>query len=66
MALCYDLFAPELDADPLRRGLAAADRPVESVLDLAGGTGRAARALDAAVVGRGVEYPVVGRKRGSH
>jgi len=45
VARLYDRFAPETDPEPLWAGLARADRPVERVLDLAGGTGRAARAV---------------------
>ncbi|WP_349292255.1 class I SAM-dependent methyltransferase [Halobacterium zhouii] len=36
---------PDADADDLAPGLARAKRPVERVLDVGGGTGRAARAL---------------------
>jgi demethylmenaquinone methyltransferase/2-methoxy-6-polyprenyl-1,4-benzoquinol methylase len=36
---------PAADRGDLAAGLAAADRPVERVLDVGGGTGRAARAL---------------------
>ncbi|WP_256403978.1 class I SAM-dependent methyltransferase [Haloplanus ruber] len=45
VARLYDRLAPETDPEPLWSGLARADRPVERVLDLAGGTGRAARAV---------------------
>ncbi|MFD1596101.1 class I SAM-dependent methyltransferase [Haloplanus litoreus] len=47
IARLYDRFAPKTDPEPLWTGLARADRPVERVLDLAGGTGRAARAVTA-------------------
>lgn len=43
----YDLVMPPADPAPLLEGLAAADGPVDRVLDVGGGTGRAARALDA-------------------
>jgi len=43
----YDLLMPSADPATLHRGLARADRPVERVLDVGGGTGRGARALDA-------------------
>jgi len=53
----FDAFAPLYDAvmpsaadAPLRAGLAYADGSVERVLDLGGGTGRAARALGGATV----------------
>ncbi|MFB6110620.1 MAG: class I SAM-dependent methyltransferase [Halodesulfurarchaeum sp.] len=42
----YDLVLPETDTAPLAAGLGYADRPVECVLDLGGGTGRAGRAID--------------------
>jgi demethylmenaquinone methyltransferase/2-methoxy-6-polyprenyl-1,4-benzoquinol methylase len=45
VASLYDRLAPATDPAPIRAGLARADRPVERVLDLAGGTGRAARAV---------------------
>ncbi len=41
----YDLVMPAADRGDLAAGLAAAERPVERVLDVGGGTGRAARAL---------------------
>ncbi|MCD2199493.1 class I SAM-dependent methyltransferase [Halobacterium sp. KA-4] len=41
----YDLVMPAADRGDLAAGLAAAERPVECVLDVGGGTGRAARAL---------------------
>jgi ubiquinone/menaquinone biosynthesis C-methylase UbiE len=41
----YDRLAPTTDPEPIRAGLARAGRPVERVVDLAGGTGRAARAV---------------------
>jgi ubiquinone/menaquinone biosynthesis C-methylase UbiE len=50
LARVYDTLAPATDPEPIRAGLARADRPVERVLDLAGGAGRAARAVDAPVV----------------
>lgn len=43
----YDRLMPSASAAELRAGLAAADRPVERVLDVGGGTGRAAAAVDA-------------------
>ena len=45
-ARLYDLGMWRADPDRLRAGLALADRPVETLLDVGGGTGRAARALD--------------------
>jgi len=49
VARLYDRLAPPTDPEPIWAGLARADRPVERVLDLAGGTGRAARAIAAPV-----------------
>lgn len=45
MARLYDRLAPPTDPEPIWAGLARADRSVSRVLDLAGGTGRAARAI---------------------
>lgn len=42
----YDLVVPPADSDSLRRGLEVAERPLDRLVDLGGGTGRAARALD--------------------
>lgn len=41
----YDLGMPAADRGDLAAGLAAAERPVKRVLDVGGGTGRAARVL---------------------
>lgn len=43
----YDLWMPAADPDRLAAGLDRATRPVERVVDLAGGTGRATVAVDA-------------------
>ncbi len=43
----YERFTPSTDERALRAGLALADRDIERVLDVGGGTGRAARVLDA-------------------
>ncbi|WP_144900836.1 class I SAM-dependent methyltransferase [Halobellus captivus] len=45
LARLYDLAMPPARVRPLRGGFAFADRPIERVLDLAGGTGRASRGL---------------------
>ncbi|WP_234402804.1 class I SAM-dependent methyltransferase [Halarchaeum acidiphilum] len=45
LAVVYDWFAPSASLGDVRAGLAYAERDVESVLDLAGGTGRTADAL---------------------
>lgn len=47
VARFYDLVMPPARSGPLERGLALADGPVERVLDVGGGTGRAAKAVDA-------------------
>jgi ubiquinone/menaquinone biosynthesis C-methylase UbiE len=46
IARFYDYFSPDSDDDVLREGLAQAERPIERVADVAGGTGRAVRAFD--------------------
>jgi demethylmenaquinone methyltransferase/2-methoxy-6-polyprenyl-1,4-benzoquinol methylase len=46
-ARVYDLLMPGADRTALERGLAAATRPVERLVDVGGGPGRAASALDA-------------------
>ncbi|WP_458206600.1 class I SAM-dependent methyltransferase [Haladaptatus sp. NG-SE-30] len=43
----YDALSPDADREILEEGLAQAERPIERVVDVAGGTGRAVRALDA-------------------
>lgn len=45
IAPLYDLFMFGSDAEAFEAGLAVADRPVRRVVDVAGGTGRALRAL---------------------
>jgi ubiquinone/menaquinone biosynthesis C-methylase UbiE len=45
VARLYDRLAPPTDPEPIWAGLARADRSISRVLDLAGGTGRAARAV---------------------
>lgn len=46
IASVYDRLMPPVRVEDLQTGFRFADRPVERVLDVAGGTGRAARALD--------------------
>lgn len=46
----YDLFMPAADAVALRKGLACADRDVERVVEVGGGSGRAAREVGATVL----------------
>lgn len=46
-ARVYEAAMPAARRAPLSRALNSADRPVERVLDLAGGPGRAVRAVDA-------------------
>jgi len=48
LARWYDLLMPGADDEMLETALGLAERPVRRGLDLAGGTGRAARALPAA------------------
>lgn len=47
IAPLYDRVTPAIDAATLERGLQFAERPVERVLDVGGGTGRAARSVTA-------------------
>lgn len=49
LARLYDLAMPAADPDVLARGLAYADGDLDRVLDVGGGTGRAARVLGEAV-----------------
>lgn len=46
-ARLYDLFMPSADAATLRAGLDRAARPIERIVDVGGGPGRAVRELDA-------------------
>lgn len=47
LARVYDLAMPGTDGAELARALEAAERPVERVFDVAGGTGRGVAAVDA-------------------
>ena len=47
MAPVYDLFMPSASVETFAAAFDRADRPIERVLDIGGGTGRAARAIDA-------------------
>jgi len=63
-ARLYDRLAPPTDPEPIWAGLARADRSVARVLDLAGGSGRAARAItDPAGTERPPEVVVVDASR---
>lgn len=42
----YDLIMPATDPEPIREAFSLAERPVDRLLDLGGGTGRASLALD--------------------
>lgn len=50
VAPLYDLVLPATDAAPIEAGFSYAERQVETVVDLGGGTGRATRALDDASI----------------
>ncbi|MDY6775164.1 MAG: methyltransferase domain-containing protein [Halobacteria archaeon] len=56
----YDVLVPSADTDTLERGIDEAERGVERVLDLAGGTGRVGRAI----VGVGRDVVVVDASSG--
>lgn len=43
----YDLVMPSVDGEAVERGLGRAERRVDRVVDLGGGTGRAVRVVDA-------------------
>jgi ubiquinone/menaquinone biosynthesis C-methylase UbiE len=47
IAPVYDLVMPPASAETFAAAFDRADRPIERVLDVGGGTGRAARAIDA-------------------
>lgn len=46
-ARAYDLVMPSADADSLRAGLALAERDVDRIVDVGGGSGRGVRAVTA-------------------
>lgn len=46
----YDIWMPSADETALRKGLACADREVDRIIDVGGGSGRAARTVGATVV----------------
>jgi demethylmenaquinone methyltransferase/2-methoxy-6-polyprenyl-1,4-benzoquinol methylase len=48
LAALYDIAMPPARRGPLRAGLSRAERPVERLLDVAGGPGRAAAGLEVA------------------
>ncbi|MFB6070747.1 MAG: class I SAM-dependent methyltransferase [Halanaeroarchaeum sp.] len=64
VAPLYDVFAPATDSQPLESGLAVAERPVEDVVDLGGGTGRAARSLSTDPVVLDASERMLARARG--
>lgn len=55
IAPLYDVAMPPVRPDDLRAGFRLADRPIRRVLDAAGGTGRAARAVRVATDGTSVD-----------
>lgn len=61
LARPYDLLMPSADRERLARGLDGAERPVERVLDVGGGPGRALRKVDAPL--RAVVDPAGGMVR---
>ncbi|MFO7926589.1 MAG: class I SAM-dependent methyltransferase [Halobacteriota archaeon] len=46
----YDLFMPPADEAEIRKGFFLADRDVERIVEIGGGSGRVARTVDATVV----------------
>ena len=63
VAPVYDLLVPSTDPAPLSAGLAAASRPVERVVDLGGGTGRASRSLSDQSVVVDASQPMLSKAR---
>jgi demethylmenaquinone methyltransferase/2-methoxy-6-polyprenyl-1,4-benzoquinol methylase len=63
VAPVYDLLVPTTDPAPLSAGLATATRPVERVVDLGGGTGRASRSLSNASVVVDASQPMLAKAR---
>lgn len=63
-ARLYEAAMPAADPAVFERGFAFADRPVERVVDVGGGTGRAARHYDAVVVDAARGMLREGKRRG--
>ncbi|MFB6153069.1 MAG: class I SAM-dependent methyltransferase [Halodesulfurarchaeum sp.] len=59
----YDLILPDTDAEPLLSGLDLAEGPVADVVDLGGGTGRAARAISPETVVFDGSHPMLAEAR---
>lgn len=59
----YDLFMPAADREDVEAGFAVADRPIQRVLDVGGGTGRVARALTQDAVVVDASAPMLARAR---
>ncbi len=59
----YDLVLPGTDLAPLEAGLALSEREVQCVLDLGGGTGRAARVLPSDSLVLDGSHPMLFRAR---
>lgn len=60
----YDLFMFPADELAVRKGFAVADRDVERILEIGGGSGRVARTVDAAVVDPARGMLTQARKKG--
>lgn len=59
----YDLFMPAADRETVEAGFAVAERPIQRVLDVGGGTGRVARALDQSAVVVDASVPMLQQAR---
>lgn len=63
VAPVYDRLVPTTDSAPLSAGLATATRPIERVVDLGGGTGRASRSLSDESVVLDASQPMLAKAR---
>lgn len=60
----YDLFMPPTDEVALRKGLSVADREIDRIIEVGGGSGRAAEVVGATVVDPARGMLEIARERG--